>query len=731
MRQWLLFVIFFLCLHVAFAQNQWPKKIDVPNKGIITIYQPQPEALNGNKLTGRAAVSYTQKGSTDATFGAMWFEAIVNTDKTKRMVTIESVKVTKTKFSGVEDDPDKLKRFADLVESEVPKWNYTYSLDELLTSIKQEQAVTDPELKNDPPVVIYTTKPSLLISIDGEPKVQKDEKLNNMERVINTRFLIVKLDGKYYLYGSGLWYVSNSITSGYSYVKNLPSTIQKIDQQIEENTKKESDNPKEKPTTPSEIIVTTVPAELIQTEGEAEYKPIQGTSLLFATNSLDEIFKDINTQKTFILLSGRWYNADNLNGPWTYVPADKLPADFAKIPKGSEKDGVLANVAGTEEAADAKIEAQIPQTAKVEKDKVKCDVKFSGDPKFALIPNTSLQIAENADKTVMKAANGKYYALDNAIWFISDNPIGPYTVANERPADVEKIPPSSPAYNTKYVYVYDQTPQYVYVGYTPGYMGCYVYGPTVVYGTGYYYNPWYGPYYHPAPVTWGFGFHYNPWYGWGMSFGFSYNIGCFSFTMRIGGYPGGWYGPPYYRPPYHPWGYHGGYYGGRNNIVVNPHININRPININNINIGNGNNTRPSVNPKIDRNNNIYNRVGNGIQTNDVNRRPSAGARPSTGNVANTRPFAQPAINSKNNVMADRDGNVYKREGQNNWSQRDNKNNWSPVQQNNQSQISQLNKEMQNRDRGQTRQNNYNRPSTAMPSSRPAGGGMRGGGRRG
>ncbi|MFX8879593.1 hypothetical protein ABTM72_19705, partial [Acinetobacter baumannii] len=87
---------------------------------------------------------------------------------------------------------------------------------------------------------------------------------------------------------------------------------------------------------------------------------------------------------------------------------------------------------------------------------------------------------------------------------------------------------------------------------------------------------------------------------------------------------------------------------------------------------------------------NIYNRVGNGIQTNDVNRRPSAGARPSTGNVANTRPFAQPAINSKNNVMADRDGNVYKREGQNNWSQRDNKNNWSPVQQNNQSQISQL-----------------------------------------
>jgi len=45
--------------------------------------------------------------------------------------------------------------------------------------------------------------------------------------------------------------------------------------------------------------------------------------------------------------------------------------------------------------------------------------------------------------------------------------------------------------------MYMNRAQYVYVGYTPGYMGCYVYGPTIVYGTGFYYRPWYRTIYYP------------------------------------------------------------------------------------------------------------------------------------------------------------------------------------------------------------------------------------------
>lgn len=103
-----------------------------------------------------------------------------------------------------------------------------------------------------------------------------------------------------------------------------------------------------------------MPAELLQTKGEAAYKAIQGTVLLYVSNTTNQIFKDINTQKTYMVLSKRWYNAPSLEGPWQYVASDKLPPDFAKIPGGSEKDEVLANVAGTPAAEEARIDAQSP-----------------------------------------------------------------------------------------------------------------------------------------------------------------------------------------------------------------------------------------------------------------------------------------------------------------------------------------------------------------------------------
>jgi len=163
------------------------------------------------------------------------------------------------------------------------------------------------------------------------------------------------------------------------------------------------------------IIIATEPTELLQSDGAANYKTVEGTSLLYVSNSTNEIFKDINGQKTFVLIAGRWYNAPSLKGPWSFVDADKLPADFAKIPAGSDKDGVLASVAGTDEASEAMIDAEIPQTAKVERKTATVKVEYDGEPQFTRIEGTSLQVAENANLTVMIDPAGKYFALDNGV----------------------------------------------------------------------------------------------------------------------------------------------------------------------------------------------------------------------------------------------------------------------------------------------------------------------------
>ena len=114
------------------------------------------------------------------------------------------------------------------------------------------------------------------------------------------------------------------------------------------------------------IYVSTVPAELIQTRGRPDYEPIEGTDLLHVRNSSANIVLDPADQRHYVLLSGRWFRSASLaEGPWEFVPHDKLPAAFAKIPEGHPRGAVLASVPGTPQAKEALIDNSIPQTAEV------------------------------------------------------------------------------------------------------------------------------------------------------------------------------------------------------------------------------------------------------------------------------------------------------------------------------------------------------------------------------
>jgi len=531
-----------------------------------------------------------------------------------------------------------------------------------------------------------------------------------MQRVVNTPSLIVKSDedNNYYFYGGGLWYVSSSVLDGWTNTQTPPAKIKQLESLIQQQQKQDANStPNSTITTPTDVIVSTEPAELIQTEGPVTFQSIQGTSLLYADNSLDDIFKDINTQDNYILVAGRWYKSQSLNGPWTYVPSNKLPADFAQIPEGSEKDGVLANVAGTNAANEAIMDAQIPQTAKVDRNTATANVTYDGDPIFTPINNTKLSAAENSNVTVLKSGT-KYYAVDNGVWYISDNPGGPWSVATERPADVDNIPADNAAYNTRYVYIYDYTPDYVFEGYTSGYLGSYIYGPTVVWGTGWHYRPWHRNLYYPRPFTWGFGMRYNPWSGWNIGFNLGFGLGWGLFDFGINSYYGGWFGPRAYLPQRRAWGWNGGYYG-RRTFINRPNVRINRPIFNNNSRFVN------NINVNRNRSVNLYNRV-NGARTIDVARRSpyttnSVNNNRLTTNQVNrnattpNRQVARPSTQA-NNVVTDREGNVYRRNNSSNsWQQRTTNRQWQPAQQN---RASELNRTQQQRERSSTRTSNFN-----------------------
>ncbi|MDE3124365.1 MAG: hypothetical protein KGK14_02525 [Bacteroidota bacterium] len=737
----LLFFLFSFTTTRAQDNTDWPKVITANDGSIIKIYQPQPESLSGDILKFRAAVSVQNSANQDPIFGTFWSVATISTDRDTRLVHLLSARVPNLKLSS-DSDVNHISYLKTTLEAQLPQAGIALPMDQLLTELDNnvEQHKLAQNFDNNPPQIIYADRPSILVLIDGEPKMKKNPNWG-LDAVVNTPFTIVRnTDGLFYLYGSKHWYSAPAATGPYTPANNPPANLAKIASAVDaandaqagysSNADKSDDNAY---TGFSDIIVSTKPAELIQTNGQPNMVPIDNTSLLYAANSNNDIFLDTNTQQYYILISGRWYTANNLHGNWQYVAANNIPADFAKIPEGSPKDNVLASVPGTYAAKEAIMDAQIPQTAKVDRKKAAADVTYDGEPQFKPIEGTNMQYAVNTASSVVRYGN-QYYTVESGVWFVAPSPNGPWSVATERPSEIDIIPPSYPVYNLKYVYIYDVTPDWVYMGYTPGYLNTFVYGPTVVYGTGYYYRPWWGNYYYPRPYTWGFNMMYNPWYGWSM--GFNYSFGWFNVgfgTSIWNGWAGGWWGPRIYHPPYcwRPGNY--GFYGRNirefnNRTVI---VNNNRFVTNNIYNYRHDvitNNRMVYNNRNINIRNNRYNYNNRNDQFNNGNVRNN-----NLGDNRNIRgehvqPNTPTNIARGNTILSDHQGNVYRNQ-QGRWEQRTPQRQWAPVNNNHQEVIRNLDRQQAMQQRGEARFRNFqiNRPAPAQRSapapSRGGGGG--------
>lgn len=721
----LLLVLLFAVASLVNANEytSWPREMRVTS-GRVTIYQPQIESLEGNVLKGRAAIAYYSSQDAVPIFGVAWFTSRVDIDRGENTVFFETLTVTRTRLPDGKKNIEQ--EFKQAVDASMQGANLTMSLDALTTALAAvgEEKKQAAELKNAPPQIIYLEEPALLVTIDGQPNLQKVEK-SKYQLVINTPYPLFTDGKEWYLnVADKVWYRAVNVDALWTFDQSPPAELVQLVAGKAKQYKQEP-IPEEQETITSsnapKIVVSHHPAELIVSVGKASFVPLT-ESLLAMNNTESNVFMDVKSQQYFLVISGRWYRADSMKGDWQYVASDKLPAGFQDLPTDSRYEDIRAFVAGTDEAKEAIMDAQIPQTAAVKRGTVDIEVVYDGPPQFEKIDGTTLLFAVNCSETVIKAGQD-YYLVKDAVWYSAGGPTGPWAVSDKAPPGIEGVPPSSPVYNTKYVYVYDTTPDVVYVGYTPGYVGSYVYGPTIVYGTGWYYRPWITPYYYyPRPVTWGFSVSYNPWVGWG--FGMSWSRGPFSYGFYSGGgYHGarwghGWYGPRGYRTSF-------------NTFHIDT-VNINR----NTYNrINNRNNLYRSPEQRAHIHNTINSRPLSGSDRQAIQNRIEGGGHGAAATLAASGAAggAAAAINRqnlKNDVIADRDGNVLRnKNGQ--WQQRSGGQwqNRAPVK-----------REPVKRD---YQRSGYDRPSSidrqqhsrqraTMRSSRPRmGGGMhRGGGRR-
>ena len=536
--------------------DPWPRVVDLKGAQVL-VYQPQVNKWTDNRIDFRCALAIKKDGAKDESFGVIFATARTQIDKVARTVVFENLSITRTDFPTL---PDHGASYTAELTKEFAASIRTIALDRLESSLAL-LGVKPPtvEVQNTPPQVFVSYSPAILVPIDGAPVLKAVPGYPHAKRVINTRALILQggLTNSFYMHVYDGWLTAGDIAGPWTQTYPGPLMADKMNAIAADLSKKGvvdllDGGPKANPK-PSlgngvpTIYTSQVPGELVVFKGQPDFAPIVGTELLWASNTTSDVLINTANSNYYMLLAGRWFMSNALTGPWAFVASNALPPDFAKIPAQSLAGAVLPTVAGTPQAQEAAIENSIPQTATVPlRNGPKFTPNFNGPPQYAPVPGTALSYVVNSSEPVIQVSPTQYYAVVAGVWFTANQLTGPWGVAATVPPVIYSIPPSSPIYYVTYVRIYEATPQYVYVGYTPGYLGTVVspYG-TVVYGTGYAYSPWIGTEWYPPPYTYGVAAApiYNPWVGY--SFGFAMGLATAAWTEP-------YWGGAYYHPAY--WG---------------------------------------------------------------------------------------------------------------------------------------------------------------------------------
>ena len=533
------------------VSDPWPL-VFISGTNTYTVFEPQCDSWDGHQFVGRSAIAVQPYGQTQPTYGVLGFNAITLVNKTTRTVTLADVKVTGTDFPSAHGQ---MQNCVATLRQIFPERAPSLSLDRLEGSLTCIQPQKAERLINTPPKIIIATRPAMLVYLDGPP-AWRPVPGTGLERAINTRMLLLKdQSGRFYMHIfdgylqadslDGHWMVATRAPDGAAVAEKQALNSGQVDLMQGTPNAVTHTEPSLGTSAIPDVFVATTPSELITFSGLPDFASIPGTDLLYAVNTSGNVFKLLTDQQNYILISGRWYRAPALNGPWQFVPGNQLPSDFANIPDTSPKENVKASVPGTSQAEEALIANSIPQGTAVARTGQIQNPQVDGAVQLAAIEGTPLHYVLNSATPIIEVDPQLWYACQDGVWYVSTSANGPWTVATSVPAVIYTIPASSPLHYLTYVQVYGSTPDMVYEGYTPGYLGTEVADDgTVVYGTGYDYAPWIGSVWYGPPVTWGCGFApcWTPWSGWGFNCGFGW--GC--------GFAGsGWWGC---YPPFPWWG---------------------------------------------------------------------------------------------------------------------------------------------------------------------------------
>ncbi len=183
---------------------------------------------------------------------------------------------------------------------------------------------------------------------------------------------------------------------------------------------------------PPPIFYSNRPAILVMFDGDPRFKPVAGSSLMFAINCNWDVFVDPSTATSYLLFGESWIMTRDLHkGPWE--PARKLPAAFETLPKDASFIDIRDNVPGKPlDVMPAVFMSRVPAEI----------IVTDGEPIYASIPGVRLRAVSNTESPLFRHAGDlNFYFLAAGRWFRAKSLEGPWTAATkDLPVEFKQIP---------------------------------------------------------------------------------------------------------------------------------------------------------------------------------------------------------------------------------------------------------------------------------------------------
>ena len=207
---------------------------------------------------------------------------------------------------------------------------------------QMKKPILSPSAKGKPPTIFYSNKPAEVILFQGQPNYASipGTQLTVATNTDADLFVYTPTQAYYYL-AAGRWFKASDLKGPWTYTTpDLPPDFANIPENSPAGRVLVSvpgtDDAKDAvlmaqvPTTATVDPKAAEQAKVTYT-GDPEFKPIEGTSMQYATNTADKVIKIGDVY--YLCLQGVWFMSPSATGPWT--TADSVPKEIYTIPPSS------------------------------------------------------------------------------------------------------------------------------------------------------------------------------------------------------------------------------------------------------------------------------------------------------------------------------------------------------------------------------------------------------------